>query len=134
MKMADQPPGRTTLERVAAAAGVSVKTASLALRGDTSVARATTIRVREAAAQLGYVSRGTRRQVLGVIVPYIGHRVYSDLFGYLRREAATYDFTTLLAEAMGEPATEKSLLAELRWRGVDGVVLVAPRLSADELD
>jgi LacI family transcriptional regulator, galactose operon repressor len=134
MRMGDQQPERVTLERVAGVAGVSVKTASLALRGDASVARATTIRVRAAAAELGYVSRGTRRQVIGVIVPYIGHRVYSDLFGYLRREASSYEFTTLLAEGMGEPATEKSLLAELRWRGVDGVVLVAPRLSAEELD
>lgn len=132
--MGDQQPDRITLQRVAAAASVSVKTASLALRGDASVARATTMRVREAAAELGYVSRGTRRQVIGVIVPYIGHRVYADLFGYLRREASAYEFTTFLAEGMGEPATEKSLLAELRWRGVDGVVLVAPRLSAEELD
>lgn len=132
--MGDRQPDRVTLEQVAAAAGVSVKTASLALRGDASVARATTARVREAAVELGYVSRGARRQVIGVIVPYIGHRVYSELFGYLRREASTCEFTTLLAEGMGEPSTEKSLLAELRWRGVDGVVVVAPRLSADELD
>lgn len=119
---------------VAATAGVSVKTASLALRGEGAVARATSIRVREAAVRLGYVSRGTRRAVIGVIVPYIGHRVYADLFGYLRREASAYDFATLLAEAMGEPATEKALLAELRWRGVDGVILVAPRLAAEDLE
>ena len=69
-----------------------------------------------------------------MVVPYIGHRVYSDLFGFLRREASSYEFTMLLAEGMGDPAIEKSLIGELRWRGVDGLVLIAPRLSAEDVD
>jgi len=107
---------------------------SLALRGDQSVSHETTSRVQELAFQLGYVSRGSKRQVIGVVVPYIGHRVYSDLFGFLRREASSYEFTMLLAEGMGDPAIEKSVIGELRWRGVDGLVLIAPRLSADDVD
>jgi LacI family transcriptional regulator len=136
----DDAPGRAadksriTLADVAAAAGVSVKTVSLALRRDQSVSRATASRIQELAVRLGYIARGSKRQVIGVVVPYIGHRVYSDLFGFLRREASSYEFSVLLAEGMGEPATEKSLLAELRWRGVDGVILIAPRLSAEEID
>jgi DNA-binding LacI/PurR family transcriptional regulator len=90
--------------------------------------------VRDAAARLGYVARGARRQVIGVIVPYVGHRVYSELFAHLRREAAGYDFTTLLVEGLGDPSTEKSLLSELRWRGVDGVVMVAPRSAPGDLE
>jgi LacI family transcriptional regulator len=125
---------RVTLAEVAAAAQVSVKTVSLALRGDQSVSRGTASRIRALAFRLGYISRGSKRQVIGVVVPYIGHQVYSDLFGFLRREASSYEFTMLLAEGMGEPATEKSLLAELRWRGVDGVILIAPRLAVDEID
>ena len=113
--------------------GRSNKTVSLALRGDQSVARATAARVCEAASRLGYASRGTRRQAIGVVAPYIGHRVYSDLFGSLRCEAATYEFTVLLMESTGEPAIEKTLLAELRCRGVDGVIMIAPRLSAEDL-
>jgi LacI family transcriptional regulator len=130
--MPDRP--RVTLADVAAAARVSTKTVSLALRGDPAVARATAARVQELAWSLGYVSRGTRRQVIGVVVPYIGHRVYSDLFGYLRREAASYELTTLLAEGLGDPSSEKHLLAELRWRGVDGVILIAPRLAVEDID
>jgi LacI family transcriptional regulator len=129
---ADTP--RVTLADVALAAKVSVKTVSLALRGDPSVSRETSSRVLEHAYRLGYVSRGTKRQVLGVVVPYIGHRVYGDLFGFLRREAASYELTTLLVEGMGDPATEKSLIGELRWRGVDGIVLIAPRLSVEDID
>jgi DNA-binding LacI/PurR family transcriptional regulator len=125
---------RVRLADIAAAASVSVKTVSLALRGDQSVSRETTNRVQELAFRLGYVSRGSKRQVIGVVVPYIGHRVYSDLFGFLRREASSYDFTMLLAEGMGDPAVEKSVIGELRWRGVDGLVLIAPRLSADDVD
>lgn len=128
-------PGRPVrLADIAAAARVSVKTVSLALRGDQSVSRDTATRIQELAFRLGYVSRGSKRQVIGVVVPYIGHRVYSDLFGFLRREAASYDFTTLLAEGMGDPAVEKSLIAELRWRGVDGLVLIAPRLAAEDVE
>jgi LacI family transcriptional regulator len=125
---------RVTLADVAAAAGVSTKTVSLALRGETSVARDTSRRIQDVARQLGYVSRGTRRQVIGVVVPYIGHRVYSDLFGFLRREAASYELTALLVEGLGDPGTEKRLLAELRWRGADGVILIAPRLSVEDID
>jgi LacI family transcriptional regulator len=125
---------RVTLADIAAAARVSVKTVSLALRGDQSVSRETTNRVQELAFRLGYSSRGSKRQVIGVVVPYIGHRVYSDLFGFLRREASSYEFTMLLAEGMGDPAIEKSLISELRWRGVDGLVLIAPRLSAEDVD
>jgi LacI family transcriptional regulator len=127
-------PSRVTLADIALAAKVSIKTVSLALRGDQSVSRETSGRVLEHAFRLGYVSRGTKRQVLGVVVPYIGHRVYGDLFGFLRREAASYEFTTLLVEGMGNPATEKSLIGELRWRGVDGIVLIAPRLSVEDID
>ena len=114
--MSERP--RVTLADVAAAAGVSTKTASLALRGDTSVARDTRARLHDLARQLGYSGRGARRQVIGVVVPYIGHRVYSDLFGFLRREAASYELTALLAEGLGDPTTEKNLLAELplAWR------------------
>ncbi len=131
-QLADRP--RVTLADVAAAAHVSTKTVSLALRGDQSVSRETATRIQEIAFRLGYVSRGTRRQVIGVVVPYIGHRVYSDLFGFLRREASSYEFTMLLAEGLGEPATEKSLLGELRWRGADGVIMIAPRLAAADID
>jgi DNA-binding LacI/PurR family transcriptional regulator len=130
--MCERP--RVTLAAIAAAARVSTKTVSLALRGDASVARETSARIQELAVRLGYVSRGTRRQVIGVVVPYIGHRVYSDLFGFLRRESASYELTALLAEGLGDPSTEKSLLAELRWRGADGVILIAPRLSVEDID
>ena len=36
---------------------------------------------------------------------------------HLRREAASYDFTTLLVQGLGDPSTEKSLLSEaaLAW-------------------
>jgi DNA-binding LacI/PurR family transcriptional regulator len=40
----------------------------------------------------------------------------------------------LLAEGLGDPSTEKNLLAELRWRGADGVILIAPRLSVEDID
>jgi hypothetical protein len=46
--------------------------------------------------------------ILGVVVLYIGHRMYGDLFGFLRREAASYEFTTLLVEGMGDPAPKRA--------------------------
>lgn len=125
---------RVTLADIAAAAAVSVKTVSLALRGDPSVARSTARRVQESAARLGYTSRSVKRRVIGVVVPYTGHRVYTELFGLLRREATADEFTLLLGESTGDPVVEKSLLAELRWRGVDGLILIAPRLSPEDLD
>jgi LacI family transcriptional regulator len=125
---------RPTLKDIASQANVSTKTVSLALRAEQSVSRETAARIREIAYRLGYVGRSQKRQVLGVIVPYVGHRVYSDLFGFLRREAYNCGFTALLAESTGQPAVEQSLIDELRWRGVDGIVLVAPRMTAEAID
>lgn len=125
---------RPTLRDIAREVGVSTKTVSLALRSDQSVGPRTAQRIRETAYRLGYVGRGQKRQVIGMIVPYIGHQVYADLFGYLRREADSSGFTALLAESTGQPAAEKALIDELQWRGVDGIVLVAPRSAAEALD
>ncbi|MBV9596423.1 MAG: LacI family DNA-binding transcriptional regulator [Chloroflexi bacterium] len=88
------------LATVAAAAGVRIKPPRWLCAASIPSRAGRTNRVREAAARLGYVARGARRQVIGVIVPYIGHRVYSELFAHLRREAAGYDFTTLLSITM----------------------------------
>ena len=125
---------RPTLRDIAREADVSTKTVSLALRADPSVSRQTAARVQEIAYRVGYVGRGQKRQVIGVIVPYIGHQVYADLFGFVRREAYNCGFTALLAESTGQPAVEKTLIEEFRWRGVDGIVIVAPRMAAEDVD
>jgi LacI family transcriptional regulator len=139
MRAGNDPAGygedaRPTLKDIAREAQVSTKTVSLALRSDQSVSGPTAARIREIAYRLGYVGRGQKRQVIAVIVPYIGHQVYADLFGFLRREANSTGFTALLAESTGQPTVEKSLIDEFRWRGVDGIVMVAPRMAAADVD
>jgi DNA-binding LacI/PurR family transcriptional regulator len=71
---------RPTLADVAAAAGVSVSTASLAFSGSGPVASATRERVRAAAAELGYAgpdptARSLRRGRSGVIAVVVGDRL-----------------------------------------------------------
>lgn len=73
-------PGRPTLATVAAAAGVSISTASLVFSGSGPVAEATRQRVLDAAAGLGYagpdpVARSLRQGRSGIVGVLIGERL-----------------------------------------------------------
>ncbi|SDI09188.1 transcriptional regulator, LacI family [Pseudomonas delhiensis] len=77
--------GRPTLNEVAQRAGVSPITASRALRGVSSVAEALVLKVREAAAELGYVANPAARALASaqshsvvVLVPSLSNQLFVD--------------------------------------------------------
>lgn len=77
--------GRPTLDEVARLSGVSPITASRALRGVSTVARELAERVRDAAAQLGYVANpaaralaSARSQSVVVLIPSLSNHLFID--------------------------------------------------------
>lgn len=115
-------PERPTLADVAAAAGVSVSTASLAFSGAGPVAATTRERVLAAAADLGYVgpdpvARSLRRGRTGVIAVIVGDR--------LRRSFSDPVSTAVLdgvAQELGERALGLLLVPSERFRDIPPLV------------
>ncbi|MBK1878720.1 LacI family DNA-binding transcriptional regulator [Pelagicoccus mobilis] len=146
---------RVTVRMVAEKAGVSVSTASLALRNDPRVSEDTRLRVDEVAHMLGYyphpllgsmmqdVRSGKKeRQKLSIV--YLDNlkeegrwkevASYAATFEGARRRAEQlgYDFDLIWARA---PKLSSKRLSDILWnRGVDGIILgpsEEPHLSID---
>jgi DNA-binding LacI/PurR family transcriptional regulator len=102
---------RPTLANVAARAGVSPSTASLAFSGSPRVAEATRERVLVAAADLGYagpdpIAASLRRGRSGVIGAFVGERLL-----YAFRDPVAVQLLDGIAEVLGEHGVGLLLLA-----------------------
>ena len=128
-----------TLLDVAAAAGVSKSTVSRIL--DERLPRsesATAQRVRQVAAELGYVRdpsaaslrRGTT-MTIGVVVPRLTDTVMAMLYEALAHAGQRSGHFTIVATTGDEPDAERSAVEALLQRRVDGVILSTARLGDD---
>ena len=128
-----------TLLDVAAAAGVSKSTVSRIL--DERLPRsesATAQRVRQVAAELGYVRdpsaaslrRGTT-MTIGVVVPRLTDTVMAMLYEALAHAGKRSGHFTIVATTGDEPDAERSAVEALLQRRVDGVILSTARLGDD---
>lgn len=122
-----------TSHDVARLAGVSQPTVSRALRGDTRVAEATRRRVREAAAQLGYVaselgrnlSTRSTRQV--AMVADLRNPLYPQLVVPLHDRFAEHGYRMVLFAERGD---NRRSYEQLLNRSVDGAVLTTTLIGS----
>jgi LacI family transcriptional regulator len=131
---------RATIRDVAARAGVHPATASRALNPALPgrVAAETARRVVEAARELGYRpdpaarSLRTRRSgLVGVVVPDIANPVIPPIVRGVENVLWSAGIACLLADTDNDPDREAALIAELRARRCDGLI-VATATRADE--
>ena len=120
---------RATIKEVAEAAGVSRSTASRALTGNGYVAESVRIRVRQAAADLGYVvdamARSLKQQStrsLGVLVSDLRNEFYANLAAGASRQATRLGYTTMLIDDQGSPDDELAAAEAFVALRVSGVV------------
>lgn len=124
--------GAATLESVAAAAGVSLATASNALSGNRSVSKAARERVYEAAKQLSYTSpttrraRGKRRRTVGIVLPDVRNPAYAELAHAFELEGRSRNWSIVLSASAYSEERELAVLQDL-VRSTDGVVLSPSR-------
>jgi LacI family transcriptional regulator len=130
-------PKRPTLEDVARLAGFSITSASMALSDSPRVADTTKVRVRAAAADLGYVphsaGRALRSQRVGavaVVVPHSTRHVFAhptllDLLEGITSVANDNDVITILSTSESEEDEESAYLRIMRGRRADGVIIAA---------
>ncbi|RNI19519.1 LacI family DNA-binding transcriptional regulator [Flexivirga caeni] len=120
------------LRDVAAAAGVSDATVSLALAGNPRISTATSARVIAAANQLGYRPNSAARALrtestksLGLIVSDVANPFFAELAGTIERQAAHEGYSLILCNSDEDVARQDDyLLNLLAGSQVDGVLLV----------
>ena len=127
-----------TIRDVARRAQVSVASVSRVLNGIDNVSEATRDRVNEAISALGYVPHAGARSLslartgaIGVVLPDVHGEFFSEVMRGMDREASARGYVLLLSNLHGTHA--ESALKAMRGR-VDGLVVMAPHLDADEVE
>ncbi len=128
-----------TVRTVAALAGVSIASASRVLNGlggSTETAR----RVREAAAEVGYVPNAIARSLqaqrtglLALAVADIGNPVYVEMMRAIEEVAKDAGYQLLVHATGADAANETTLLRGLARRYVDGLILSPLRITEGHL-
>lgn len=123
--------GSIRLSDVAERAGCSVATVSRALSNPAMVSEDVRERVRQVAAELGYLRnsaagalRSRRTRTLGAVIPTLDHAIYARLVEALQNCAGEAGYSLLVTTSnfeIGREAREARLLVE---RGAEALVLV----------
>ena len=128
--MSTRSAGHPTLADVASAAGVSLSTASRALRPDSPVSEATRRRVQGAARRLGYepnqVARSLRTRVsffAGVIVPDIGVGFYARALKGAQDALERAGYQVIVMNTERQAKREAAALRTLLAHRVHGILL-----------
>ncbi|MDK4732678.1 LacI family DNA-binding transcriptional regulator [Rhizobium sp. CNPSo 3490] len=124
------------LSRIATSLGVSIATVSNALSGKGRVSGQLVERIREHAAELGYVPsqagralRTGRSGVLGLVLPDIANPLFPKIAQAIEFAASTAGYGVLIADSRGDAATQTEAINRLVERGVDGMVVIPRRAT-----
>jgi LacI family transcriptional regulator len=128
-----------TIRDVARRAEVSVATVSRALNGFENVSEQARKRIAEAVSELGYVPHAgarslslARTNAIGVVLPDLHGEFFSEIVRGMDREASRRGYLLLLSNL--HSGREQATLALKAMRGrVDGLIVMAPHLGADDL-
>ncbi|WP_246160154.1 LacI family DNA-binding transcriptional regulator [Aureimonas fodinaquatilis] len=125
---------------MAKAAGVSPATVSRVLNHPDIVRPDLQAKVRRAIAELGYAPDAMARALslgrsntIGAIIPTLGMTIFANGTVALQKRLREYNYTLLIANAEYDPERELEEIKVLLERGVDGLVLVGDRMSAEAL-
>ena len=121
----------TLLKDVAAAARVSVTTASRALSEPDKLSAETLSRVIAAVAELGYMPNGAARalrsrrtRLIGTVLPTLDYAIYSRQIEALQRTLGENGYSLLVTSSGYSQAEEFKQARTLLERGVEGLVLI----------
>lgn len=130
----------STLRDVAKEAGVSVTTASAALRGDPVVKDSTRERVLKAAKAVNYATNMSARflkqgrsNIIACVVPDIANPYFAQLAGAVSRQAARHGLQTIIQQTNASMSEERTLLERVNSPMCDGLILNLHGVPEDEL-
>ncbi len=133
-------PAGVTLRHVAAAAGVSVATASRAFSRPEKFDPSTRARILRLADELRYVPHRAaqalitgRTMSLGLVVPDLTNPFFPGVIKGAQARARERGLSLLIADTDEDPGAELALVGQLAQR-TDAVVLCSSRMPDDDLD
>ena len=132
MRQSTSGPAHPTLFHVAAAAGVSVKTASRVFAGSDKVTPATAEKVRRAAELIGYHSNvlarelrvGALSRLMGMVVSDLGNPFYAAMAAAVADALDEAGVELMLTTSHDDPGKERRLIDSLLERRVRGLAIV----------
>jgi LacI family transcriptional regulator len=131
---------RVTIKTVAEDAGVSTAAVSKVLRNAYGVSEALRARVQASMSKLGYrphaAARGMRGQTytLGVLLPDLRNPFFGDIMAGVNAALERTQYQQLLGSGGSLPLQEQALVEAMIDRQMDGLILVAPRLSNEAIN
>ena len=130
---------KATLSDVARAAGVSLGTASKALRNQTRISAATRERVRAAARELSYTPNALaqslvsgRSHTIGMITEDLQGRFSTPLLIGAERRLGEEQTSILLSNAHGNPVLERNHIRDLLSHNIEGLIVANPETNPRE--
>ncbi len=129
-----------TIKDVAKLANVSTMTVSRVVNNINPIAVETRCRVLEAINTLHYKPNTIARtlvaqksKIISLIVPDIANPFFSELIKHAEAEAKNFGYNLFIGDAGWDINNERDFIDSSIGRMSDGVILVTPRLSDDEL-
>jgi LacI family transcriptional regulator len=124
--------GRATMVDVAARAGVSLKTVSRAINGESGVSAATVDKVLAAAAELRYarnglaasLRQGSRSDTIGLVTEDVANPFYSAIAKAVEDAARGRGCLLVTASAGEDAERERELVSAMLRRRVDAILIV----------
>lgn len=130
---------RVTITDVARHAGVSTAAVSKVMRNAYGVSPAMQEKVRAAIAELGYrphaAARGMRGRTytVGVLLDNVRNAFFADILDGIQDELRDSEYTVLIGAAGFSPAEQAKTIRSMVDRQMDGLILIAPGTSRDEV-
>lgn len=130
---------RVTIKDVAGDAGVSVAAVSKVLRDAYGVSEQLRARVRASMEKLDYrplaSARGMRGQTytLGFLIPDLHNPFFADIMAGINAALERTQYQTLLGISESASPNESALIENMIDRQMDGIMIIGPRLSIEEM-
>ncbi len=128
-----------TLKDIAKKAGVAHTTVSRALRGSPLISTATSERIRQIAAEMGYHPSAAARSLktnrsytLGVIVSAIDDPFFSEILQGIDDVAQESGYSLYIAASQRSLERERLIVRTMREQRVDGVILCSTPFSSEQ--
>ncbi len=130
---------RVTIRTVAKDAGVSVAAVSKVLRDAYGVSEALRGKVQASMLKLGYrphaAARGMRGQTytLGFLIPDLHNPFFADIMAGVNTALERTQYQTLLGVSDSARTMERAIVDNMIDRRMDGLMIIGPRMSAEEV-
>ena len=131
---------KTTIDDVARKAGVSRQTVSRAINGMDGISAGTRERIMEMVDVMGYqpsrLARGmagSQTKTIGLIIGNITNPTQAEIFQNLYKFADGENYNIILRNTNYERGLELKSMNSLIGENVDGVIVLSPTMSTDEL-